>query len=369
MPMNGGVYLIALVFCVLAGIVPTALYTWLMWRLDRYEKEPRKLLAAAFLWGALPAAVLSMILENIFDVPVRELSQGYSQIVNVSIIAPLVEESVKGLALLGIFALAYSEFDDVLDGIIYGSLVGFGFAMTENILYFIRAAQANNVEGWTLLVFGRSVAFGFNHAMFTSFTGIGLGLARYRSGAGRWLLVASGLAAAATAHFVHNFFLSIGDLCLLSLVADWFGILVVLVIIVLAWTREQVWLRTQLAEEAVLGVLTPLQAETISSRRERLKHGWKLLGISGLTQARLWRELADVATELAFKKHQLATMGEEKGSSAAITALRVKVLGLRQRLGDRVALDSRICSHCGRPSTADSGTALCAYCGSSWDEG
>ena len=367
--MGGLLVFIALAFCILAGIVPTILYVFLVSRFDRYEKEPLRLLAAAFLWGALPAAVLSVILENAFDLPIRALSQSYSQIISASVVAPLVEESVKGLALLGLFGLAHSEFDDVLDGIIYGSLVGLGFAMTENIFYFFRAAQQNTLPGWSVVVLGRAVAFGFNHAMFTAFTGIGLGLARYsKSVAGRWLLILSGLAMAMMAHFCHNFFLAAGDLCLLSFLVDWFGVFVVLVIILLMWGRERAWLRTQLAEEAALGVLTPLQAETIASRRERFKRGWYLLGISGLAQLRLWRTLADTASELAFKKHQLATMGEEKGNSATIAALRIKVLRLRQRLGDQVALSSRVCSRCGR-STTNADAAFCAYCGGPWVAG
>ena len=36
-----------------ASVVPTILYVLVIWRIDRYEKEPLKLLAAAFLWGAL----------------------------------------------------------------------------------------------------------------------------------------------------------------------------------------------------------------------------------------------------------------------------------------------------------------------------
>ena len=37
----------------IASAVPTAVYVLLVWWIDRYEKEPLKLLACALLWGAI----------------------------------------------------------------------------------------------------------------------------------------------------------------------------------------------------------------------------------------------------------------------------------------------------------------------------
>jgi len=141
----------------------------------------------------------------------------------------------------------------------------------------------------------------------------------------------------------------------------------VIVIIVLAWRREKAWMIAELPEEVSLGVLTPLQFETVSSRRNRLRQGWHLLGISGLRQAALWRQLVDASTELALKKHQQAKMGEEKGNSTTIAALRGKILRLRQELGDEAAAQSRICAACGLPSAKDAGLA-CPHCQTPWAE-
>jgi len=360
--------LLALFLSVAAGVVPTAIYVLIVWWIDRYEKEPIKLLACALLWGAIPAGILSFVLEALSQGPVMELSREYSQLVGTSIVAPLVEECVKGLALLGLFWLARRDFDDVLDGIVYGSIVGFGFAMSENILYFLRAWMRGGFPSWTITVLGRALAFGFNHAMFTSFTGIGFGLARYERLRGRRVLfILLGLMAAITAHFAHNFWLAMGGFCVLSFLLDWTGVLVVFVIILLAWRRESAWMATELPEEVSSGVLTPLQFETVTSRRGRLRHGWQLLGISGLRQARLWRQLAEASTELAFKKHQQARMGEEKGNSTAIAALRAKILRIRQELGEEAVAESHICAACGRPSAKDAGHA-CPYCQTPWPE-
>ena len=38
------------------GFVPMLLFAWLIYWLDRYEKEPKVLLGGVFLWGAVVAA-------------------------------------------------------------------------------------------------------------------------------------------------------------------------------------------------------------------------------------------------------------------------------------------------------------------------
>ena len=335
--MSSLLALLVLLLSIVTAALPTAIYVLLLWRIDRYEREPIPLLTIAFLWGAVPAIAVSAIIEIATDTPVVAFSQGYHELVSASFVAPPVEELVKGLALLGLLYLAKREFDDALDGIIYGSIIGFGFAMTENAFYFFGAWQESGLAGWSKVVLVRALAFGLSHAMFTSLTGIGFGLARYEKSRFRhWGLIVSGLLAATTAHFLHNFFLSIPELCLLAPLVDWAGIIVVLVVMLLAWRRERVWIETHLAEEVSLGVLSQAQYQTIASRRHRLKHQWQLLGISGLGELWQWRRLVDTATELAFKKHQLSKMGDENRNVAAIEALRARIIGIRQSLGDNV---------------------------------
>jgi len=320
------------------GVIPTLLYVLVIWRIDRYEKEPLRLLAVAFVWGAAPAILLSAVAEITLDASLAVLPEGSQQLVSASLIAPPIEEIVKGIALWGLFVLVRREFDGVLDGIIYGSIIGFGFAMTENIFYFVGAWQHGGMSQWGTVVLFRTLAFGFNHALFTSCTGIGFGLARFqRSRLEGAVVVLMGLGMGIALHLLHNFFVSVEGFCLLGFILDWSGVLILFAVVALAWSKERTIIRTQLSEEIASGLLTAAQLETIVSHRERLRRQWQLLGVSGLQQARIYRKIVETATDLAFRKDQQARMGDERGNAALIAGLRAKLANLKAQLDEPAA--------------------------------
>src|SRR5207247_10666817 len=81
---------------------PTLLYAVLLWWLDRYEKEPLPLLLVAFLWGAVPAVVLAVILELGLGFTLEQviLTDQAREIAEASLIAPIVEDAVNALILV-----------------------------------------------------------------------------------------------------------------------------------------------------------------------------------------------------------------------------------------------------------------------------
>jgi RsiW-degrading membrane proteinase PrsW (M82 family) len=160
----------------LAALLPTLIYLALFWWLDKYEKEPWGLFLAAFLYGCIPAVIMAIIVE---------LAIGGGQFFAMAIVAPIVEELVKGFAVLLVFLIWRREFDGILDGILYGAVVGLGFAMVENFFYFLQGAEEGGV---LVLILLRALAFGLNHAFFTAFTGASLGLARQSRWRGAWVL-------------------------------------------------------------------------------------------------------------------------------------------------------------------------------------
>ena len=195
--------LVGLILSVAAAVVPIAIYSLLMWWADRYEREPFWLLGVAFLWGAIPAIVFTVITGLFIG---GSLEEGSTSIFYYCIEAPIVEEFVKGLAVLGLFVFHRRQFDGVLDGLVYGALVGFGFSMTEDFLYYVSALSEGGLAGLLPVMVLRGIFFALNHSVYTGLLGIGFGLAsvsRSRFKRVMWPLL--GFVAAVICHSLHNF--------------------------------------------------------------------------------------------------------------------------------------------------------------------
>jgi RsiW-degrading membrane proteinase PrsW (M82 family) len=357
--------LLGLVLSLLVSLATTALYVALVWWLDRHEKEPLSLAAAAFVWGAIPAILASLVAELLFDVPLVALGEGLAyQLVSGGLIAPAIEEAFKAIALLGLFFFWRHEFDNVLDGIIYGALVGFGFAMTEDIFYALASLGEGGWGDWGAVVFMRTLLFGLNHSFFTALTGIGLGYARLtRDRRKRWLFPALGLGAAITFHAIHNLGASLAEVScltiLFSLVADWGGVLVVVVIAFITARQEQLCIAAELRDEVVGGTVSVREYEVIQSPRRRFSTRWRALRARDLRAWRQWGRLFQLATDLAFKKRQFRDLGDENGNAARIARLRGEIMTLRRKMG--LIAVSAFCTHCGTSLLADD--TFCRKCG------
>src|SRR5690606_34496391 len=104
--------------------------------------------AMAFLWGALAAAGFSGLINTVMGgIGEAVAGKGGGDFVGAVISAPLVEESFKGMAVLGMFWFMRREFDGLVDGMIYGVFSALGFAMTENVLYYSNAIAMGTVTG------------------------------------------------------------------------------------------------------------------------------------------------------------------------------------------------------------------------------
>lgn len=306
---------LGLVLSLLVAAVPAVVYVLLVWWADRYEKEPLGLLAMAFVWGAAPAVLLSLLAEVLFGVPLAYLqAERLANLIEASALAPVAEEIAKGLGLLGLFLLFRREFDDVLDGVVYGAVVGIAFGMTENLFYFLSTFFESGWGEWGAVVFVRSVLFGLNHAFFTAFTGIGLGLARQAPrGPRRWALALMGLGAAMAFHALHNLGVSLTDVSLggllLSLVSNSGGLLGLLVIVLLSWRQERKWITVELQDE-VDSLMTAGQYAEASGYAQRLRLWWTALGRSGWREAGRQGRIHRLLTELALRKHQLRVLDD-----------------------------------------------------------
>lgn len=322
-----------LVLSLLAAIIPTIFYVALIYWVDRYEKEPLSLILAAFFWGAIPSIIAAFIFNTAFSIPFYLLSEGFGDFVGASIIAPLIEESLKGFALLGIFFFRRHELDSPLDGIIYGAMVGMGFAMVENIFYFVSVYNELGTTAWQVNIFMRAFLFGLNHALFTSMTGLGLAIARLsRSQAVRFVVPVVGWGAAVLLHAIHNASASMGGLfCLLLLISDFGGVLLTLIIMGWALWQESRWIKEYLAEEVEQGLLTPQQWQTASSTLGRTRHGLALFSSQGLSGYRAAARFYQRCAELAYKKHHYVLFNHGQDQERA-TRLRAEITVLSQQI-------------------------------------
>ena len=319
------------VVAILGALIPTAIYIAFVWWLDRYEKEPLWLLALAFLWGAIPAAIISLFLELVVDVPIAALGGEslLADLASVTIGAPLVEESAKGIALIVLVLVFQREFDDVLDGIVYGATIGFGFAFSENLFaYFLPILSQEGISSGLTNIWMRSVVFGFNHAFWTGITGAAVGYARLsRNWTHRLLVPVAGWAVAVLLHAIHNAGATLVEQtsCLslgVSLVVDWGGVLLLLGIAIMVLRKERQWIERGLVEEVRRGALTPQEYDLLRSAGQRMWVRWSAWGRGGRRAYRLVGRYYQCATELAFKKQHLRSLGDEGGNLAEIQRLR-----------------------------------------------
>ncbi len=313
------------------GFFPALLFAAFIYWLDRYEKEPLPLLGGVFLWGAVVAAAGAFALNTIFSLGIFSFtgSEAAAEVSTASISAPLVEESLKGLAVLLVFWLARKEFDSILDGIVYAGVTALGFAATENTFYIYQYGFSEG--GWAGavgLAFIRVVLVGWQHPFFTAFIGIGLAVARStRRPALRISAPAVGWLAAVLAHSLHNILagLGTGGGLLLGFLVDWAGWLAMFAFILLMLGRERAWLAHYLRDEVTLGIISAAQYRTACSAVQRTGAALQSIFTGGYRTTQRFYQLC---AELAHKKRQIRALGDEGGNAALVEEYRRELAAL-----------------------------------------
>jgi len=327
--------LVGFVLAVVVGFVPMVIYALVLWWFDRYEKEPLGLLVAAFLWGAVPAIIFSLIVELALNIPISMVVRpAAASLVGAVVVAPVAEELFKGAALVLLFLFFSGEIDSPIDGIVYGGLVGFGFAAVENSLYFGGSLIESGLDEFAVLALFRAFLFGLNHAMFTGLLGLGLAWGRSTSnGLAKLAAPLTGLLAAMAAHATHNASVTLGGElgwpCLIAFASDWGGVALLLVVLIWSSAREQRWIDRWLEDEVERGTLSQEEYQVVSSYAARLTERWQALLGGDLER---WYQLGRyyrLATELAFNKRRLSRFPDDDGAERRVERLRARVAEVR----------------------------------------
>jgi RsiW-degrading membrane proteinase PrsW (M82 family) len=289
------------VVAVVVALLPLPLYLALALWLDRYEPEPRALLATAFLWGASVSVLASGLLNALADMTLGpELGS--------TVAGPIIEECAKGAILFGLFARRPDEFDGIIDGLIYAAMVSLGFAFVENISYYARALAGDGAGGLAVTFTLRGVLSPFSHPLFTAMTGMGLGMARQTEL--RWARRAApvaGLLMAIGLHGLWNSATSMG--CVFF--AVYFLVMLpalaaVVVVAYVALKGEGRIVRTYLAGEVATGLVRADEFEGLCCVRGRLDASVRAWMHGGRGAWRERRALHHTASELAFLRYRVA---------------------------------------------------------------
>lgn len=313
----------------------------LVYALDLFEREPFGLAATALLWGACAATLLAIQAnEATASLLAKTVGQSFAEDWSAAMSAPFTEEIAKAAGILLLLIVARSEFDSPIDGLVYGALVGLGFQIAEDYIYFIFAVAESGgalSAGLVILAF-RLIVFGvWSHAAYTGLAGLGIAYAATRPDRPRStrLAVALGLfALAVTMHFLRNApwlprFLPESLLGLIShsILAGLPGFALLVVLFLHARRRESRWVESVLAPEVPRGVLTDDEIAALCSylgRRRRRRAARATYGSrAGRATRKLQREQVELALELT------RTRGAD---SARVAECRATIRDLRDDL-------------------------------------
>src|SRR4051812_20163076 len=242
-------------------------------------------------------------------------TQGFAMRWGPSLTAPVIEEFLKGAGLVLLYLIVRDEVDDMMDGFVYGALCGLGFAVVEDVVYFMAGfcgTPAGVLEGFYVRVVSSGL---YGHVLYTGLVGMAIGLVVTRRDSTpirRRLSLAAGIIALAVfGHALWNapvlalapsapvrgaaWLLYPVDLAIKGLPL----LLFVIVALRLARSRERRWLDGALAAEVGRGGVTSDELATLrvpARRRAAVRTmGTRGGDAAGRLLARLQREQIDLA--------------------------------------------------------------------------
>lgn len=298
--------------------------------MDRYEREPWFLRLSAFLWGAIIAIPPALFIEQNIDTILQNAldPNNTSEMLRVllqALNAGVTEETIKGLGLLLLFVILRDEFDNVTDGIVYGALIGAGFALVENFNYF----ALNSKNYLVFLIVGRIVLGWLGHSTFTACFGAALGYVRHTKV--RWKQIVIPLFGFLIAVGLHSFFdfvdlqasavirtangnATVVNYALFAIIANYLlpflAQIGLLYILMKSLAHEAAIVREFLANEVSNGIVSVGEYALLQNSFQRTKAERRVWRKSGMKQWMRVKALYQTEIGLAFRKWHVS-MGDK----------------------------------------------------------
>ena len=321
--------------------------------MDRYEREPWFLRLAAFLWGAIIAIPPALFIEkqvdgllnswlasNANNLLLHALAQGLN--------AGITEETIKGLGLMLLLIILRDEFDNVTDGLVYGALIGAGFAMVENFGYF-----ANNGTNFlAFLIVGRIILGWLGHSTFIACFGAALGYIRHtRSRWKQFIIPLIGYLLAVGLHTLFDFVdFQVSEMistagadsatlnyALVAIIGNYIPPFLaqmgLLYILIKSLSHEAAVIREFLAVEVSNGVVLVDEYALLQSSFQRTRRERQVLRAHGLRQWLRIKALYQTEIGLAFRKWHVSMGDKPKlGYRQPEDAYRERIRRLRKEI-------------------------------------
>ena len=158
-------YFVVLMFAALLGLM--------VYRYDKYEKEPWYLLMLAIALGA----GAGWLIGHVEDFIIAALCRSSAEFGLQASFAAFLEEGIKLLCVVLLAMGIVKHFREPMDGLIYGSFVGLGFALIEFMIYQSFMLRDDQIRFHVMG--GEAVRFVF-HTLTSGLCGFGVGLAKFR---------------------------------------------------------------------------------------------------------------------------------------------------------------------------------------------
>jgi RsiW-degrading membrane proteinase PrsW (M82 family) len=198
---------------VFLALVPAVIWLVFFYQQDRAEPEPERLVIRMFVFGALAAAAVSVVSQDI-DKTIGQYSNLIVRLLLTIFSISLLQEVLK-VAMVRYVLLGTNEFDEYPDGIVYGLASGLGFATILTITFVLRSSGVIPLAGAI-----RAVNNALVHGALGAVSGYYLGRVKFDGKKLSWM--AQGLAIVTV---VNGLYRVLGDELSNTLVfTPWYGL-------------------------------------------------------------------------------------------------------------------------------------------------